>query len=149
MIRHPRISRAISPGLILIVALLLLPTYASGAEGDLLWQVQIDKFGGDDNISGVAAADNRVFIAASTRDPARPHPVPGTNGNSDFLAQAYDASTGTLLWEDLVVMAGPDDTASAVVTDGERVFVGGDSSSAPGNFDFLVRAYDAATGALL
>jgi len=144
-----RISQTIFPSLNLIFTLLLWPTLASAAEGDLLWQVQFDKFGGNDSFSDVAAADNRVFIAGGTRDPARPHPIPSVNGNSDFFVQAYHASNGTLLWEDIVVTAGPDDTASAVVGDRERVFVGGDRSAAPGNFDFLIRAYNAATGAFL
>lgn len=144
-----RIRALVFGTLIGMVAFALLAVTAWGAEGDLLWQVQIDKFGGNDNINGAAAADNRVFIAGDTRDPSRPHPVPGVIGNSDFFVQAYSASTGALLWEDIVVTAGSDDGASAVVADGERVFVGGDSSSGGGNFDFLIRAYDATTGTIL
>ena len=61
---------------VVIFICILWARHSLGAEGDLLWQVQIDKFRGDDDISGIAADDSRLFVVGSTRDPRRPHPVP-------------------------------------------------------------------------
>ncbi|HEX2439753.1 MAG TPA: PQQ-binding-like beta-propeller repeat protein, partial [Methylomirabilota bacterium] len=56
---------------------------------------------------------------------------------------------GDLLWQDQVDFAGGADAALAVAAAGERVVAVGSAQNAAGNTDFVVRAYDAKTGALL
>src|SRR5947208_13588718 len=62
---------------------------------------------------------------------------------------ARAASAGTLLWQDEFDLAGRADAGFAVTTAGGRAFAAGRATNQAGNADFLVRAYDAATGALL
>ena len=58
------------------------------------------------------------------------------------------AELGDLRWEDQFDLAGRSDTALKMALQAERVFVVGASQNAAGNFDFIVRAHDARTGAL-
>lgn len=64
-----------------------------------------------------------------------------------FLAQG--ASAKTLLWMDVFDLAGSNDRAVELAVEDPRVFVVGSGTNAAGNTDFLVRAYDVATGILL
>jgi len=69
-------------------------------------------------------------------------------GDSDFLVRTYDANTGTLLWTDLVDVAGGDDAARAVALDDARVFVAGVGVDGSGTGLLILRAYIANTGTL-
>src|SRR5262245_46774382 len=73
--------------------------------GQLLWQDVFDRAGGQDVARAVAAGHGRVVVVGDTQNSA---------GNGDFLVRSYDASTGTLLWKDIVDVAGGDDVATAV-----------------------------------
>jgi hypothetical protein len=56
---------------------------------------------------------------------------------------------GDLLWQDRFDLAGGEDIARAVAAANGRVVVVGSAQNAAGNSDFVVRAYDAKSGALL
>jgi len=56
---------------------------------------------------------------------------------------------GDLLWQDQVDFAGGADVALAVAADAGRVVAVGSAQNRAGNTDFVVRAYDGKTGALL
>ena len=127
-------------GLLAFMASLCLVGGASGAGGDLVWEDQVDKAGGADGVNALAVEAGQVFAAGF-----------GTNaaGDQDFLLRAYHATDGALVWEDRVDQAGFDDTAFALTVGEGRVFAAGSGQRAAGNEDFLVRAYDAKSGALL
>jgi hypothetical protein len=86
----------------------------------------------------VAASRGRAFAAGFA----------WTGQARDFVVRAVDERTGALLWQDQVDK-GDDDFASGVVADGGRVFVSGNTYKADTGYDWLLRAYDEATGALL
>lgn len=65
-----------------------------------------------------------------------------------FLVRAYNSRTGALLWQDLHQSPGGVAAASAMVASGSRVIVAGAVFEVR-KWDFLVRAYDGRTGALL
>jgi hypothetical protein len=108
--------------------------------GALLWEDQVDKAGDFDGVNALAVEGRWLFAAGFVTNAA---------GNFDVLIRAYAAKTGTLLWEDQVDKAGSDDAALALAVQRGQVFVGGFSTNAAGNNDFLVRTYAAKTRALL
>ena len=110
------------------------------AGGDLFWEDQFDKAGGDDTAQAITANGTQVFVAGLDR--------PAVSGPSDFLVRAYDALTGDLLWEDQVDKGGLDE-ALAITANGPRVFAAGKGGGVGSTTSFLVRAYDARTGKLL
>ena len=115
------------------------------ATGTLAWQDRLDR-GRDEFASGVVTAQGRVFVSgtASRR---------GTG--YDWILRAYDAATGHLLWEDLFDLARRSDFSrgTALAASGDLVFLGGYGTNANDvgdfNTDYIVRAHDAATGALV
>ena len=125
--------------------------------GALLWEDVVDKANGDDVATTIAVTGRRVVVAgwSSSAGPLPPpDEEPGLEtGNTDLLVRVYDAFDGKILWEDVFDRAGGDDVATTVVASGRRVFVGGISEkfdeSGTSNLDGVVRAYDAATGAVL
>jgi outer membrane protein assembly factor BamB len=127
-------------GILAFMGSLCLVGGASGAGGDLVWEDQVDKTGGADGVSALAVGRGQVFAAGSDTNAA---------GNRDFLVRAYQAKTGALLWEDQVDKAGDADRAFALAVGEGQVFAAGFGTNAHGNQDFLVRAYDPKTGALL
>jgi outer membrane protein assembly factor BamB len=80
--------------------------------------------------------------------------VGGAPRNGDWLVRCYDAATGRVLWAERLEVAGSTDLAQDAVLVGRRLIVAGDAinlaTSQGTNFDldWLVRAYDAQTGAL-
>ena len=108
--------------------------------GALLWEDQYDKAGGSDRTLDITVMGNRVFLAGRVTNAA---------GNNDYLVRAYNSESGALLWEDQLDKAGGSDVAIGVTVKGNRVFVAGLGTNSAGNEDFLVRAYNAKTGALL
>ena len=119
--------------------LTLTPTPARSAGGDLLWQDQFDLTGGEDIARAVAVGNDRVFVVGSAQNAA---------GNRDFVVRAYDAKSGSLIWKDVVDVAGGEDAATAVVVADNRVIVAGTGTSAAGSSLLLLRAYAANTGEL-
>ena len=110
--------------------------------GDLLWQDQVNgpaKL--DDSAFAIAAQEDRVFAAGRLNN--------NITGR-DFIVRAYDAPTGTLLWEDQCDAARGFDEARAIVVLDNRVFAAGRVQNPGGGpADFAVRTYDAVTGQLL
>jgi outer membrane protein assembly factor BamB len=114
--------------------------------GELLWQ---DRFGAPDPPFAVQldrpvtvkAGGGRVFVGGRIR------PGPGP---SRWFVRAYDAGTGELLWQDTTTLPGQ---ANELALDGGRLVAAGRINRPSGPFlsqqDWLIRAYDAATGALL
>ena len=68
----------------------------------------------------------------------------------DFVVRAYHDSTGSVLWEDRVDGGmGLDDRAQGIAASNGRVYAVGHLRNHEGVTDYTVRAYDAASGALL
>lgn len=111
----------------------LVRTYDRGT-GAFLWQDQFDLAGGNDEALALAVKQGKVFTAGRVTNAA---------GNFDFPVRAYDSTTGALLWQDQFDLTGGDDEAFGIAVIGGRVFAGGRGWNAAGNFDFLVRTYDA------
>jgi hypothetical protein len=109
-------------------------------DGALVWEDQVDQAGFNDTAFALAVAEGLVFAAGSGQRAA---------GNEDFLVRAYDATSGALRWENQVDPAGGFDGVNALAVEGGRLFAAGFVTSAAGNFDALIRAYDATSGALL
>jgi outer membrane protein assembly factor BamB len=133
-------SPCLAWGIVAVVASLCLVGGASGAGGDLVWEDQVDKAGGFDGVNALAVAQGRLCAAGFVTNAA---------GNVDVLIRAYEAKTGALLWEDQVDEAGLDEAALALSVREGQVFIAGFGTKAAGNNDFLVRAYQAKTGALV
>lgn len=109
---------------------------ALGASGDLLWQRRVNQ---NSSVKESTAQEERVFTAGGIR----------SGGFLDFFVQARSTQTGKLLWQDQFDQANSLDEALAIAARGNRVFAVGTSANASLNEDFLVRAYNAQTGALL
>ena len=133
------------------LVVLLLPMMAGAQDpernstrspGSLLWEDRVDQSLFEQAFSS-AAGKGRLFVTGF---------VSAGNFQRDFILRAYDLSTGALLWSDRVDGdRGGDDFAVAVVTDGDTVWAAGNITPIVGQpvRDWLVRAYDAATGALI
>lgn len=118
----------------------LIRAYDAGT-GRLLWSNPFDTAGETDDIRRLAAAEDRVFAAGITGDCA----VFGVS-DCDVLVLAYHGRTGALLWSDRFDVASGHDRAFDVAVLGDRIFVVGEGVNVDGNFDALIRAYDARTG---
>jgi outer membrane protein assembly factor BamB len=114
----------------------------SGKPGVLVWEDRYDV--GFDQAFAVAALKDRVFVSGFARKLRAQFP----DSQRGFVVRAYDRHTGSLLWQD-TADKGSDDFASGAVTDGKRLFVSGTALIPGRGYDWLVRAYDPATGALL
>jgi hypothetical protein len=107
-----------------------------------LWTDTFDGAGHSDFATKIAVLGPRVFVAGWAADAL---------GNTDFLVRAHDADTGNLLWQDRSDGPGNFDWAMNLDGRGDRMYVVGRMGSGMGlvgSFDAVVRAYDAATGAL-
>jgi hypothetical protein len=157
------------PGTVFDVAVRGNRVFAAGLLDDLAfpgrtdWVVQasdaktgapvwIDRFDGVDGLSDGAfavAAEGNVVVGAGFATRA------GQGRN--WFVRAYDARNGTVLWQD-EIHGGRRDQAQAVVIAGGLAYVAGvigvSGADDPcvaqglGNCNFVVRAYDAKTGAL-
>ena len=113
--------------------------------GALAWQDRVD-WGRDEFASGVVTAPGRVFVSGNASRA-------GTG--SDWLLRAYEADTGRLLWEQIFDYAGRSDISrgTALAAAGDLVILGGVGTNAQVvnglNTDYIVRAHDAASGALV
>jgi outer membrane protein assembly factor BamB len=111
-------------------------------DGAPLWT---DAVPGDSGITTdlqIASAAGRIFAAGYVADANGP-------GGTDIVIRAYDAATGTLLWNNLWD-SGRDDFPNAIVAGPTAVVaagVGANTLTSP--LSFIVRAYDPTTGAVL
>ena len=111
--------------------------------GTLVWQDQFDRAGHFDEVflRNIAVDQGRLFVGGRSQS---------ANGDSDFFVRAYDARTGTFLWQDFFDGGGGlFDVAYSVAADEGRVFGAGSTTDAARIQHFTVRAYDGATGGLL
>jgi len=107
--------------------------------GTLAWRDQAPLSAGYITNVVIDELDDNVFGAGYAPD----------GSGADILVRAYDATTGNRLWED-VANKGRDDFVQAIAAGPLGVYVvgyGGNVDASP--LDFLVRAYDKASGALL
>jgi hypothetical protein len=102
--------------------------------GTLLWQNQFDLAGGFDTASKIAVDGRQLIVAGD-----------GINamGNKDWVVRAFNAQTGSLLWQDQFDLAGGNDISHDVEIEKGRVFVVGSNWNAAGNADWIIRAYKA------
>lgn len=132
-----------------------------GGTGTFLWGDLFDRDpapGGFDRANGVVMDAGAIFVSGFTAAPFGNCTTPTSGGDCDFTVRAYDATTGGILWEDLFDLAHGFDTAGPIAVGGGRLVVGGrgqvnnvfptDTFFGP-LMDWLIRAYDAKTGASL
>jgi outer membrane protein assembly factor BamB len=105
-------------------------------DGTTLWQQRIARGGFFEFAELVGAKGNRVYAVGR---------VLGETLTSDFTVFAFDARTGTIVWES-VLDTFRTDVAFSLSEQGDRVFAVGPVNNF---FDLLVRAYDGLTGASL
>jgi len=113
------------------------------ANGHVIWEEQADFGGPVEFASRVAFSAGRVVAVG----------VGGPQGSGDWLVRAYDAATGRVLWHERLDLFGGTDQPDAMALRGRHLFVAGSTVHAqnPGHtidLDWLVRSYDAATGAV-
>lgn len=116
-----------------------------GKKGTLLWQNIVDR-GAADTVRAMGVVGRTTVVAGRAMDGA----VAG--GGNDWLVQAYDTKTGALLWEDAVDYALDNDQPRRVAVGKKQAVVVGNATNAIGptsGEDWVVRAYDTKTGALL
>ncbi|MEI6083607.1 MAG: PQQ-binding-like beta-propeller repeat protein [Verrucomicrobiota bacterium] len=108
--------------------------------GNLLWEDQFDFANDDDRAVGLAIRGKTLVAVGRVRNVA---------GDSDFAVRTYDASNGSLLWQDRINPAGFDDSATGVTISGSTIVAFGRLTNANGDTDWAVRAYSAKTGGVL
>ena len=109
------------------------------ATGRLLWNSVWDT-GRDDTPQAIAANAAVVVVVGYGADATPGHAV-------NFIVRAYDASNGTVLWEDHVDRPDLESEAWTVAITGNRVYVAGNTVLGDRR-DLLVRAYNASSGTL-
>lgn len=117
----------------------LLRAY-DAVSGALRWEDQPHVGDASEAISALAEADGRVFATVTTDR--------FTTTGRDWVVRAFDAATGSLLWEDDRDDGSLGRATGLVVADG-RLLVAGLVSAGAEIAATAVRAYDVATGALL
>ena len=119
----------------------LLVRAHDASTGTLLWSDEFDHAGGEDYAWAVTEKAGRVFVSGSVSNAA---------GTLVLVIRAYDSRTGALLWQDLLDPGGGLlNRFEYLATSGDTVFAVGTMRKSPGNGDWIVRAYDMSTGALV
>jgi outer membrane protein assembly factor BamB len=108
------------------------------SRGDFVWEDRIPGVG-QTFASRVATAGGVAFAAGLFRDAV---------GSPGLLVRAYDADTGTVIWQDRIANSAPGGGGlGGLATAGSRLFAGGsgdltfDVHGVPHSY-FLIRAYD-------
>jgi outer membrane protein assembly factor BamB len=109
--------------------------------GRQLWSDRVDYAGGIDFADAVAAGGGRVFVVGITLEPDTFRP-------SAFI-RAYDVRTGAHLWNDLVDLGLGSAFLTATEVEGQVYLVAGIDGAGGGTAPFIIRAYNARTGALV
>lgn len=114
--------------------------------GAVLWEDQFDHSGGNDYAFDVVATGKHIYVSGIVLDPRADPRFPN---NFSWLLRAYDAATGGLLWQSHTDLAdGNDQSLDLAFGEGHLVQVGF-AQTEEEDLDYLVRAWDAATGVLL
>jgi outer membrane protein assembly factor BamB len=110
-------------------------------DGSARWSDRVPSYPGVLTGLQIASSQGRVFASGY---------APGaTPGSTDIVVRAYEALTGTLLWNS-VWDTGRDDLPQAIAAGPAAVVVVGYGGNTPGHaLDFIVRAYDPISGAVL
>ena len=116
--------------------------------GTLLWQDRVAS-----GMQGFAGGDAAVQVASEGLRLVAAGVITDANG-FHFAVRTYDTVTGGLLWADQLNTGGGVDNAESVTLHDGQAFVAGSGGAAcslglPSDCDWLVRAYDEATGALM
>lgn len=110
--------------------------------GALQWVQQLDAGGNDEAVS-LSLSGNRLFAGGFDACDA-------SFLSCSFSVRALDSKTGAVLWQDRFQAApGGDANVNAIVARGGLVFAGGNAQDATGLYQWTLRTYDAASGALL
>jgi hypothetical protein len=131
--------------LAVVLVSVAVPCPASAAtQASQLWA---ERYGsatlGDSPVLEASPDGSEVFVTAGSSGPT---------GGEDYATVAYDALTGTELWQARYNGTGNGyDYANAlgVSSDGSRVFVTGQSDGSTGGEDYTTVAYEASTGTQL
>ena len=108
--------------------------------GSVRWTDRVQEFPGLVTSLQIASFQGRVFASGYTSGP---------NNGTDIVVRGYDALQGTLLWNS-VWDTGRDDLPQAIVAGPTAVVVVGYGGNTPGRaLNFIVRAYDPKSGAVL
>jgi len=110
------------------------------ASGTLLWEDVYDPAHQFDAAIATAAWKNVMVVAGETTD---------ANLNTDILVRAYNSRNGAIRWEAQFDLENGLDEPRAVAIDDNIVVVSGSGETSTGGSDWLVLAYDLATGQLL
>lgn len=108
--------------------------------GTLRWESQPHVVDATEAISALAEADGRVFATVTVHR--------FTTASEPWVVRAFDAATGTLLWEEDREESRAE-RATGLAAVGGRLVVAGRLSAGEEGTSTVVRAYDAATGTLL
>jgi outer membrane protein assembly factor BamB len=108
--------------------------------GAVSWTDQTAAFSGLSTAVFVTSAGSNVFAAGYT---------PSTVCCTDIFVRAYDARTGDVLWDDIFDKGGDDLPQGIAASPNVVAVVGYGGNTTTPFVDFLVRAYDAATGSVL
>lgn len=105
--------------------------------GHLLWDVVDDSYTPDD-YKALAVSGDQVFVVGES-----------STNYLDWAVKVYNLGTGALLWSDSYDLAGGFDFTSGLAVSGNTLFVAGSSETSSLDLDWMVRAYDVATGQML
>jgi len=108
--------------------------------GSLLWDDQFDDEGRFAAPRAITVKGNRVFVVGTRSTEGTAH---------TWVVRAYSASTGALLWSDEFDSTQGTSDANAVAVKGSRVFAAGSGRLKEIGREWVVRAYDSKTGAVL
>jgi len=107
--------------------------------GSLVWNDAFE-LGGGGRAFALATQGARVFVGGLGRT---------ADDALIWVARAYNAKSGALLWSDQFENGGDWGDVRAVATKGSRSFFGGFSNTADNSFEGIVRAHNSGTGALV
>ena len=115
--------------------------------GALLWDDVADFAGGADQARRVAVGKKQVIVVGEATNAV------AADSGDDAVVRGYDTKTGALLWENIVDGGnGSTDRAEHVLFAGNAVLVAGrgqNQVAADSGNDWIVRAFDPRSGALL
>ena len=120
----------------------LVASSALAAPGDVVWVATSDQGGERDRFAGSALSPDgsRLLVAGTS----------GGRSSADFRTIAYDALTGTEVWEAIYDRGDRDHAvAIAVAADGSALYVTGASLGVDSGADYATVAYETATGSQL
>jgi hypothetical protein len=105
--------------------------------GNLLWNEKWSLAGTYNLPASLAVSGNRVFVAGRCLNAVE---------NDAWVARAYAAKTGNLLWSQEWSIAGSNNRPTCLAVSGNQLFVAGSGTTSSGKNDGVVQAYNLKTG---